>query len=901
MKPNARIQKRFRQNLNGSFSGTMGTLPVTVAADQSTRDLDLKLIRNARKNKQPMPSLLGTMVDDYEAQLNELELQMALLVAQSEIERQKAEVLANQIVEQIHIAEAEILKFLNSYSKELVDSIAAQVTVSEESLKFKGTDIYDMSFISNMDYSKIKIYNDKSLLQKREDKREVYRKKMVENKKNVDFHMGLIQNTAVGDTMLPDLYNARNYYLREYYLSCIAFYQEATCIGFLMNPTNNLENLKQFIALNDSNIPKMKTDNDAKRLSIGEEAYQKELARIKFIERTLVSAKSRLKYLTLAYEGKWKPPTFETLTEYAEKHNLTYSRTVYDLNEFSRNSLLIPDWILALAEMYNLIEVSEQGSDVVQLNPYNPIWIRKAKAVINLETPGVKSTSEKLFKVIDAYWEVLTGGFQTLEDYHLEAIIIKAKNIDSTPVTGYEITTDYDLVSFDEDQQMGGFFKKVFKAIKSVAKAVVEPVVKVGGVVLKAASPVTSVVTKQLKFVMDNTLGRVLPNSIYDKISGLTNAGASILEGNLTSANFRAVVKGVMDYALIGVRIANEAKRQAMKVGMLENLFIAVDGYSGGLLTSCERLANVPIALNEGRKINWMVVLVDALKVAAAVASGGTAVAIMVAVNAVGDKTGLDQSSLGRGILTAGAMIAAGQATFNSQLASGAAQIGTKAALNNTNLGDSSLGRAVVEIGVTGAVNSVQANTAFSQEIRDRAEAKIREVAKAKANAELRDATGLPINVDMLDKAYDFATGDKTIESVISDARKKFDEKYAEIENKIKNFSAEDLKDKANAEMAKLTPEKIEAEASRFADKFVEDQLQKAKDKYGQKLFDYLLAKYGPKFDFDDVATPDDYLNYQIYERDPDKRIINIVYKSNTPKVVMAVIGIGALSFFAME
>ena len=414
--------------------------------------LDLSLIRLARLRGRKMPQEMGTAVDSYEAMLNELQLQTDMLTSQASIEVQKAEVLTQQLITQINTAEAGIIEQLNTFSKDLVATVADQVTVSEASLKFTGTDIYDMSFIKTMDYNAITILNEKTVLQSRIDNREVYKNKMIEMKAEVTFHQGLINHTASDSFMMKDLCNARNHFLLEYYKACIYFYQEATVIGFLHNPTNNIENLKEYIKLNELNIPLAKTANENSRISKGEQAYNNELTRIKYIEKMLLTAKFRLKYIMMAYAGKWAPPSFDSLMKIAEERNLSLSRTVYDLSETSRQSLCIPDWIIGIAEMYNQIEMFDQGCSIVPLNPYNPIWIRKAKEVINLEAEGVVNTAQKLFIVIDKYWTTLVGAFEIIENLHVDAVLAKASVEDNSTNYVYPYKdTGITLVYFDDN------------------------------------------------------------------------------------------------------------------------------------------------------------------------------------------------------------------------------------------------------------------------------------------------------------------------------------------------------------------------------------------------------------------------------------------------------------------
>ena len=858
------------------------------------QSLDISLLRLARKKKNvKLPKMLGDYVDSLEAQLNELQLQIQMIVDQSSVERQKAEILAGQIQAQIKVAEDQILSFLNSYQKEIFNKIYAKVQVSEASLKFKGTDLYDLSFISNFDYSKVQLFNDKSLLEKRADRRELFRSQMKAHKQEIDFVQGLIAKTdvVVDANMLPELYNQKSHFIRQYYLSAILFYQECTIVGFLYNPTNNLENLKEFISLNETNIPNQKKALDNKRLSIGETAYAEELEKIAYLERMLVTAKARYKYLSLAYEGKWTPPTFDTLKEYAVKNDLTYSRAVYELSEKSRQTLCIPDWVLAIAEMYNVIQKQEEP--MTELNPYDARWIRKAKEVINLESEGVNYTAQKLFKAIDEYWIALTMGITDIEDFYLDAVIQKALAEDSSPIGDFLITNDYNLVDFSEDLNkinasssatplqgyyvansmggydyaMGGFFSKVWKGVKGAVKSVV-----------KVAQKITGVVAKATKSALDNTLGRVLPKSIYDKISNFTDASLNIMSLHFDKKNFRGVVEGVMDYALLPSRINKEIMKTAMKSGFVRD----IDKYSGGILTSWNNLNKAPITLRNGGKINWQQLAIDAIKVGLAVYAGQSFFT-NVATNYVGTETGLNKTSLGAGILSASALIATGQSDLATQATGGATRLGTNAVVNNTGLGKSTLGRTVAEIGVASSVQSVQSNEAFSQIMRDRAEDKIKEVAKKTADKELAKATGTSlINTNLLTSVttdvYQFATGEKTIGDLLQETKDHYANEISKLGDKLDN----------------ITQEQVDKEADRFLQKRI-NEVYGVADKFGDKMAEYLMKKYGPREDYDSVVTPDDYLNYQLYNNNNNDRIFNVVYKSSFALKAGLLVGAGVV------
>lgn len=418
--------------------------------------IDLAMIRMRRRKGQYMNQAMGSTTDSLEAQMNELELAIALLTSQSGIERQKAEALAEQLTIQIKTAEDKLLSFLNAEQKKIYDSVYGQVKISEDTLKFKGTDVYDLSFIRNFDYSKVTTFNDADLMQNRTDNREKYRQEMKDHKTETQWYIGLIANTDKKEypSIYNELVNSKHYHLKQYYLSAIKFYQEATVIGFLLNPTNNISNLKDFIFYNETNLKKNIEALDFKRLELGEEKYKLEKDKFAYLDRMVKTAKARLKYLEKAYEGLWIPPTLETLEKYATDNNTTFSKAVYELNAKTRSTLCVPDWILGIAEMYNMVQKFEEP--MTELNPYDARWIRKAKEVVNLESKGVKYTAEKLFEAIDRYWEALCFGFQEIENQYIDLAIEYALKEDATkPVPAY--SDGLRIINFDDDiQQMSG-------------------------------------------------------------------------------------------------------------------------------------------------------------------------------------------------------------------------------------------------------------------------------------------------------------------------------------------------------------------------------------------------------------------------------------------------------------
>jgi hypothetical protein len=481
---------------------------------------------------------------------------------------------------------------------------------------------------------------------------------------------------------------------------------------------------------------------------------------------------------------------------------------------------------------------------------------------------------------------------------------------------------------------MGSVVHAVVNVVKSAAQITADAVessikagvavagitVKLGGSVLQAAAPVTKLYAGTMKFALDNTLGRVLPNSIYGKISSFTNAGAAIAEGNLTTQNFRAVVKGFMDIGMITQRISNESYLVLGKTSIGKSL----DHYSGGLLTSVHNLGRIPVVLETNalsggnEKINWNQTLLDALKVGLAVASGGTAVAVMTSVNIVGEKTGLNKNSLAMGVLSASALIAVGSVNFSQAAMSGATTVGTKAVINNTALGDTGLGRAVASVGVGVAVGMIGTNNAFPILLKNNAISLIKTITKNEITKELATKNKaavrtkkvassktivkkVPVKKTITIKNADgtfrtIETGETVLGIVTNAEDLSAYETIGEIVQEAKDYYNEEIKALGNTanETSKLI---VSCEADRVILKRMEEVYGHI-SLYGLELGTFVLAKYGPLENYSPVIVPDDYLSFQITTYKDSDRITTIDYSQGSNKLMIGAFvaaGIGAI------
>jgi len=223
-------------------------------------------------------------------------------------------------------------------------------------------------------------------------------------------------------------------------------------------------------------------------------------------------------------------------------------------------------------------------------------------------------------------------------------------------------------------------------------------------------------------------------------------------------------------------------------------------------------------------------------------------------------------------------MVATGQSDIYSEAIKGGSTIATNSVVNSTGLKDTKYGRAVAEVGVNSAVGTIQSNESFSQVMRDKAEDKLKEIARKEANEFVKEKTGVSLNT--IEKAYDMASdasnSDKTLSDLVDMAKAGVEKAYEKALTQYQNLNSEEVMNK------------VSAEADRALRKQV-DNAFKHSDKWGEELFNYLFAKYGPQKDYSQLVTPDDYLNYQIYAPNPNDRILDLVYvNKNKNKVAMA-------------
>ncbi len=175
-------------------------------------------------------------------------------------------------------------------------------------------------------------------------------------------------------------------------------------------------------------------------------------------------------------------------------------------------------------------------------------------------------------------------------------------------------------------------------------------------------------VWKPIHKVVDVAILPILPKDIRDKLDEILDIPEKTFSGKLTDKEILEGCKAYIQLAMIPAKetgkfdnaIINALKKDAI----LGPFITTIDKYSGGLLTSAQNLASTPEDIYKDRQIDWKARIIDALKIYLTVVTAGTVGAALaniakgMAINYIGEETGLDGTVLGRTALSAGVLYA---------------------------------------------------------------------------------------------------------------------------------------------------------------------------------------------------------------------------------------------------
>lgn len=628
----------------------------------------------------------------------------------------------------------------------------------------------------------------------------------------------------------------------------------------------------------------------------GSKEYLSWKERIAIMQRTVESAKAKLKVIDFAERTaeSWQPPTFEDLKPFAKGENIYYSEALTKYEKSMKHTHLLPDWVIEYAKYFNL-EHKKYVDPNADVNPRDFRWIEFTRRTLQKENNNNKHF-DLMVEALEKYWSQVTIGFKDIEDKYLDRTI-----------EDYLKDFSGELVELNQANlnvsTMGGFFDDLLKVV---------------------LSPVQMFATSFAKKVLDKTVGKVIPSKYYAPLSKLTEVQVAVLQGKLDKEQFRKAVEATKDVGKFAVslqfklqKISVELWRDvAREVTGTERTFKDIDRYTGGLITSYERLNKTAAIVvdSEGKaKVDWRVTLIDAMKIGAVVA-GGSFVSVLVTtgVNAVADKTNLDETTWGRYTIEVGrayvlggpeaiskvavkkgVMIGADEAGITKtklgrELAMAGAeyvvsegqtagafaknysqQRGKQVAVAQTEkkvareTGSPEVGAAFgastsAAIGPVGTQKAIDNNSTFSERFKKVAKSKSVEIARKRADEKLKEKVGFTTRD--IERVYNLR--DKKVQDIIDEAKSDYQKGLQKI------------KDRANADYLKG---KLEAETDRFIQKRI-DETYNTVEKYGQDFLRYLMWKYGPQWDYDRFIVPNDYLMYQIYIIPPNQRLFPFDY-----------------------
>ena len=281
-------------------------------------------------------------------------------------------------------------------------------------------------------------------------------------------------------------------------------------------------------------------------------------------------------------------------------------------------------------------------------------------------------------------------------------------------------------------------------------------------------------VFKPVHKVVDIAVLPLLPKSIRENVEKIIDVPEAAFAGKLTD---KKVVEGIKSYYKLQLlpmktagKFANATINTLKKDAILGPFLEKVDIYTGGLLTSAQSLAATPDDLYNDRDIDWKARLIDAVKIYLTVVSAGSVAnyAMGVGANAVGTETGINQTPLGRAVLSVG--VAYGGAFANGNL---------------TNL----------------AIQDVAKNAVISQ-------VKGETVKHAVANGWVDDKFTAQMILSAGGKFYDAAGTDKTLMSTMSEIHDKEFQKYIDYQIQKKTglpITYSNMVDVYNTDWSKLT------------------------------------------------------------------------------------------------
>lgn len=392
-------------------------------------------------------------------------------------------------------------------------------------------------------------------------------------------------------------------------------------------------------------------------------SYLNAKKKLSILRRDLDPVEREFKFKKLSRESARTQPTVFDIVEYAKKKN-AYPKDITDQFYKDHLDFAYPTFILEKAKNLHYKHKTFVNADEPPIMSSHKWYMEAIKQVEEDSNLTEKPLSKLVKKRKDAFDNMV----KIIKNDHHKFIRLKtlqrlgrASNAelnwikeveDNAQMAGVNYQNEkvyvaplskedqalavYQQQMNDLDEEGMGFLKKLFKKVLSpFEKLVVSPFMKLANATI---GPVAKT---------------VLPKDLYLAVSGLSHASARLLVGDISKENLRNVSKGFLRTVggtiTMPVRATVEVTRQAQKLSIVRS----IDKYSGGLISSADNLNRATVSLGKGKSIDLKSTLMDGVKIGLAVVSGGQSVVAMTATNAVGAKTGLNKTAIGKIALTA--------------------------------------------------------------------------------------------------------------------------------------------------------------------------------------------------------------------------------------------------------
>jgi hypothetical protein len=433
-----------------------------------------------------------------------------------------------------------------------------------------------------------------------------------------------------------------------------------------------------------------------------------------------------------------------------------------------------------------------------------------------------------------------------------------------------------------------------------------------------AMSELEVTVMRPIGKAIKKTTYAIIPKSWFQALKRFSKIPGHLIsnKGKLSKKDIRQAMRDALQIYMVaagGGIVAmhtNKIMGKQLQVG-IKNIHVLnkLDLYSGGLLTSGSNLMQVQKDIAAGKKVDRTYILmraVDYVKVAGAVAAGPIMVAATTGGEFLIQETELGESSIGRGIVrttvTAAAIYSSGGSDIASKEGQRAgmkegAKITAKQAINVAAQREAKatafreLEKNAIRHTVIG--KSEIGKTALHLGIGATADAIYNDnsVSKAVQDAAVKEATA--VSKARADRQLQKIDKNLTVDNLASVYKLK-DKDLAQIMKDGRQKFEDDVKNGRLTEKAKL-------EADRYVKREINKKFQDELGKYSKEFLDYLMWKYGPKWNYDYDITPQDYILYQdwyyYYQQQAQPRVFQYQYIiSKAKKRTAILIGSGALA-----